>query len=93
MGPSLRFDEPVVVAVTGAPVRVSVGEKAVPQWVPIQLAAGEVLDVGAVGEVGMRVYIAVAGGIDADAYLGSRSTFTWGVSADSTADRWPTAIS
>ena len=78
MGPSLRFDEPVVVAVTGAPVRVSVGENSVPQWVPIQLAAGEVLDVGAVGEVGMRVYIAVAGGIDADAYLGSRSTFTLG---------------
>lgn len=78
MGPSLRFDEPVVVAVTGAPVRVSVGENSVPQWVPIKLAAGEVLGVGAVGEVGMRVYIAVAGGIDADAYLGSRSTFTLG---------------
>ena len=77
-GPSLRFDEPAVVAVTGAPVRVTVSGKVVPQWVPLHLAAGEVLDVGAVGELGMRVYIAIAGGIGAQEYLGSRATFTLG---------------
>ncbi|GAB10418.1 putative urea carboxylase [Gordonia araii NBRC 100433] len=77
-GPALRFDEPAVVAVTGAPVSVTVAGKPVPQWVPLRVAAGDVLDVGAVGALGMRVYIAVAGGIDAQDYLGSASTFTLG---------------
>ena len=77
-GPSLRFDEAVVVAVTGAPVRVTIAGRVVPQWVPLHVAAGEVLDVGAVGELGMRVYIAIAGGIGAQEYLGSRATFTLG---------------
>ena len=78
MGPKLRFDEPAVVAVTGAPVTVTVSGKVVPQWVPLHLAAGDVLDIGVVGSLGMRVYLAVSGGLDAEDYLGSRSTFTMG---------------
>lgn len=78
MGPSLRFDEAAVVAVTGAPVTVTVNGTTVPQWVPLRLAAGDVLDVGTVGSLGMRAYIAVAGGLDAEDHLGSRSTFTMG---------------
>ncbi|MEP9390953.1 5-oxoprolinase/urea amidolyase family protein [Gordonia sp. VNK1] len=77
-GPRIRFDEPTVVAVTGAPVPVTVDGKPMPQWVPLHLAAGQVLDVGMVGEFGLRVYIAVGGGLDAEEYLGSRSTFTMG---------------
>ncbi|MFT3899210.1 MAG: 5-oxoprolinase/urea amidolyase family protein [Gordonia sp. (in: high G+C Gram-positive bacteria)] len=77
-GPALRFDAPAVVAVTGAPVRVTVAGRPVPQWVPVSVAAGETLDIGPVGAVGMRVYLAVAGGIEAQEYLGSRSTFTLG---------------
>ncbi|WP_238423396.1 5-oxoprolinase/urea amidolyase family protein [Gordonia sp. 'Campus'] len=78
MGPSLRFDEAAVVAVTGAPVTVTVNGTTVPQWFPLRLAAGDVLDVGTVGSLGMRAYIAVAGGLDAEDHLGSRSTFTMG---------------
>ncbi|GAC83026.1 putative urea carboxylase [Gordonia paraffinivorans NBRC 108238] len=78
MGPALRFDEPAVVAVTGAPVTVTVNGSTVPQWVPVHLSAGDVLDVGAVGTLGMRVYMAIGGGLDAEEYLGSRSTFTMG---------------
>ncbi|MEO9327884.1 5-oxoprolinase/urea amidolyase family protein [Gordonia aurantiaca] len=78
MGPALRFDEPTVVAVTGAPATVTVNGRAVPQWHPIHVGAGDVLDVGSTGDLGMRVYIAVAGGLDAEDHLGSRSTFTMG---------------
>jgi urea carboxylase len=78
MGPRLQFDTDTIVAVTGAPVSMTVSGHSVPQWVPITLKAGEVLDIGAVGFVGMRVYVAVAGGIDAELYLESRSTFTLG---------------
>ncbi|WLP91143.1 5-oxoprolinase/urea amidolyase family protein [Gordonia sp. NB41Y] len=77
-GPRLRFDAPTVVAVTGAPVPVSVDGTAVAQWVPIHLDAGQVLDIGMVDGLGLRVYVAVGGGLDAQEYLGSRSTFTMG---------------
>ncbi|MGV9669116.1 5-oxoprolinase/urea amidolyase family protein [Gordonia sp. NPDC003504] len=77
-GPRIRFDDATVVAVTGAPVPVTVDGKPMPQWVPLHLAAGQVLDVGMVGEFGLRAYIAVGGGLDAEEYLGSRSTFTMG---------------
>ncbi|MDL9936553.1 5-oxoprolinase/urea amidolyase family protein [Gordonia sp. ABSL1-1] len=77
-GPALSFAEPAVVAVTGAPVTVRVAGKVVPQWVPVTVNAGETLDIGFVGTLGMRVYVAVAGGIDAPDYLGSRATFTMG---------------
>ena len=78
MGPRLTFSEDTVVAITGAPVVVTVDSLPAPQWTPITVKAGEVLDIGAAGPVGMRVYLAVAGGIEAEEYLGSRSTFTLG---------------
>ncbi|AFR50458.1 urea amidolyase related protein [Gordonia sp. KTR9] len=78
MGPALRFDRPAVVAVTGAPVPVTVNGAAVPQWVPLTVAEGDVLDIGSTGVLGMRAYVAVAGGLDAADHLGSRSTFTMG---------------
>ncbi|RPA57176.1 5-oxoprolinase/urea amidolyase family protein [Gordonia oryzae] len=77
-GPRLRVDEPAVVAVTGAPASISIDGTPAAQWVPLHLEAGQVLDIGVVGAVGMRVYVAIAGGIDVEEYLGSRSTFTMG---------------
>ncbi|MGV9858695.1 5-oxoprolinase/urea amidolyase family protein [Gordonia sp. NPDC003425] len=78
IGPSLRFADAAVVAVTGATAPVTIAGRPVAQWVPLRVEPGEVLDVGAVGGVGMRVYIAVAGGLDGEDYLGSRATFTMG---------------
>ena len=78
MGPALRFDGPAIVAVGGAPAPVTVSGRPVAQWVPVRLEAGDVLDVGAAADLGMRIYIAVSGGIEAEDYLGSRSTFTMG---------------
>lgn len=78
MGPALRFETASVIAVTGAPVEVSVDGRSVSQWTPIAVAAGEEVVIGAIGALGMRAYLAVAGGIAADEYLGSRATFTMG---------------
>ncbi|NKR91487.1 5-oxoprolinase/urea amidolyase family protein [Rhodococcus hoagii] len=77
-GPALRFDEPTRVCVTGAPTAVTVDGAVVPQWRPVRVPAGGVLDVGAVSGPGLRVYVLIAGGIDVPEFLGSASTFTLG---------------
>lgn len=74
-GLALRTDTGCWVAVTGAPVEVWVDEVARghgrAEWLP----AGSVLRLG-VPRVGLRSYVVVAGGIDVDPVLGSRSTDT-----------------
>ncbi|CRZ15403.1 5-oxoprolinase/urea amidolyase family protein [Mycolicibacterium neworleansense] len=77
-GPALRFDTDTWVCVTGAPAPVSVDGTRVAQWVPVRVEAGQVLDVGLVDGPGLRIYIAIEGGLQADEYLGSASTFTLG---------------
>ncbi|MBM4476644.1 5-oxoprolinase/urea amidolyase family protein [Rhodococcus hoagii] len=77
-GPALRFDEPTHVCVTGAPTTVTVDGAVVPQWRPVRVPAGGVLDVGAVSGPGLRVYVLIAGGIEVPEFLGSASTFTLG---------------
>ncbi|WP_068154554.1 5-oxoprolinase/urea amidolyase family protein [Rhodococcus phenolicus] len=77
-GPRLRFDAETTVAVTGAACAVTVDGRPVPQWTPVIVPAGGVLDVGAVSGAGLRTYVAVAGGFAVDPYLGSGATFTLG---------------
>ncbi|MGV0771687.1 5-oxoprolinase/urea amidolyase family protein [Mycobacterium syngnathidarum] len=77
-GPALRFDTDTWVCVTGAPAPVTVDGTRVPQWVPILVEAGQLLDVGMIEGPGLRMYIAMAGGLLADEYLDSASTFTLG---------------
>ena len=77
-GPTLRFSTAVVVCVTGAPVWVTVDGEPSPMWEPVDVAAGSTLAVGTVTGPGLRVYVAVRGGIDVPHYLGSASTFTLG---------------
>ncbi|OLP04001.1 urea amidolyase [Mycolicibacterium porcinum] len=77
-GPALRFDTDTWVCVTGAPTPVTIDGARVAQWVPVLVGAGQVLDVGMVDGPGLRIYIAVEGGLQADEYLGSASTFTLG---------------
>ncbi|MGV0808330.1 5-oxoprolinase/urea amidolyase family protein [Mycolicibacterium setense] len=77
-GPALRFDTDTWVCVTGAPAPVSIDGRRVAQWVPVLVEAGQVLDVGMADGPGLRMYIALAGGLQADEYLGSASTFTLG---------------
>ncbi|HWO59842.1 MAG TPA: urea carboxylase [Umezawaea sp.] len=77
-GPALRFGTPTTICVTGAPAVVTVDETPVPQWEPVEVAAGSVLDVAAPPGPGMRTYLLVRGGFDVPTYLGSASTFTAG---------------
>ncbi|MFC3965732.1 urea carboxylase [Nocardia jiangsuensis] len=77
-GPRIRFSDPAVVCVTGAPAPVTVDGEPAPMWEPVTLAAGAVLDIGAPADAGLRTYLAIRGGIDAPEYHGSAATFTLG---------------
>ncbi len=74
-GPRLRFTAPTIVAVTGAPLAVTVDDHVVPQWAPVTVPAGGVLELGTVRGVGLRAYILVRGGLAGEVTLGSRAAF------------------
>lgn len=77
MGASLRFDRETVIAVTGAVTTATIdGEEAL-LWETLVVPAGGVLEFGMVTN-GVRLYIAVAGGVDVPLVLGSRSTYPLG---------------
>lgn len=68
----LRARSSCTVAVTGPPVRVTVDGREAGTHVPIHLASGQELRI-ATPDTGLRCYLAVSGGIDAEPELGSRS--------------------
>jgi biotin-dependent carboxylase-like uncharacterized protein len=72
-GLMLRADAAVWIAVTGAPVPVRVGGRARWSEEPVPVAAGECVELGR-PDRGLRSYVAVRGGIEVAAVLGSRST-------------------
>lgn len=73
IGPTLRFERDATIALTGAPFDARIGDVAATAWRPLPVRAGDVLDLGRARE-GLRGYLAVAGGFDADRVLGSAST-------------------
>jgi len=75
MGCALRFEVAAVVAVAGAEAVVRVDKQPVAAAAAIEVAAGAVLDIGR-AKLGVRSYVAVAGGICVEPVLGSRSTDT-----------------
>ncbi len=77
-GPTLRFSVPTVVCVTGAPAPVTIDGEPAPLWEPVEVPAGGILAIGATAGPGLRLALAVRGGIDVPRYLGSASTFTLG---------------
>lgn len=72
-GPTLRFAEPTLIAVTGADFDISINGVRVPAWRPVWLAAGAELGIG-IARTGCRGYLAVAGGIAVPRVLGGRGT-------------------
>lgn len=72
LGPTLRFRDDASVAVTGAPLPVLVDGGDAPMWAPLAVRAGSSLTLGAMRS-GCRAYLAVHGGFDVPAVLGSRS--------------------
>ena len=73
MGPHLRFEEYVALAVTGAEFRLTLDDLPVEMGRVIEAAPGAILKFGA-RVSGARAYVAVAGGVDVPEVLGSRST-------------------
>ncbi len=74
MGPTLKFQRDGVIAVTGADMQPKLDGQPVPLWESVAVKAGQTLALTS-SKVGVRCYIAIAGGIDTPPWLGSRSTF------------------
>ncbi|MDO9382659.1 MAG: urea carboxylase [Hyphomicrobiaceae bacterium] len=77
-GPTLQFNCDSVICLGGASMDARIGDKVVPFWQPVAVAAGEVLKIRGVTGAGARTYLAVRGGFDVPAYLESAATFTLG---------------
>lgn len=71
-GPALRFDRACVIALTGANIDARVGDTVLPLWRPLYLPAGSVLRLEGMRH-GVRSYLAIAGGLLTQAWLGSAS--------------------
>jgi antagonist of KipI len=76
-GPRFEATEACVIAVTGAPMAVTVGGREAPAWTTLALVPGDVVRLG-VARTGVRAYVAFAGGLDVPPVLGSRSTYLRG---------------
>jgi|TARA_S200000501_G_scaffold16605_1_gene14925 urea carboxylase len=74
MGPTLKFLNDRTIAVTGADMSPKIDGKRVPLWESIEVKANQILELE-FATIGARSYIAFAGGINSDPWLGSRSTF------------------
>jgi antagonist of KipI len=72
-GPRLLFDMDSIVAITGAPIDAHTNDSALPMWRPLPIRHGTIVSLGH-ARTGARTYLAVAGGVQTHAQLGSRST-------------------
>ena len=74
LGPTtLRFTQPTRIALAGADFGATLDDVPIFSWWSVPVAAGQTLTLRS-GRRFMRAYLAVAGGIDVPALLGSRST-------------------
>jgi urea carboxylase len=74
MGPTLKFQRDGVIAVTGADMQAKLDGQPIPLWESVAVKAGQTLALGP-AKLGVRAYVAFAGGIEAKPSLGSVSTF------------------
>lgn len=70
-GPTLRFQNDVVIALCGGRFELQVEELALPMWRPLRLGAGTTLKIGRM-QRGARGYLAFAGGLDVPSVLDGR---------------------
>lgn len=73
LGPTLRFDQDNVIAVTGADMAPALNGQPCPMYQAVSVKAGDQLKLGA-AKTGCRAYIAFAGGLDVPPVMGSRAT-------------------
>ncbi|MFC4360455.1 biotin-dependent carboxyltransferase family protein [Halobium salinum] len=74
-GADIRFTEPGVIALAGATMDGELDGESVPMWEAIAVDAGQELSLEFAVD-GTRTYLAVAGGIDTEPVMESRSTYT-----------------
>src|SRR4029077_19640464 len=72
-GPNLVAEHACVIAIAGADFDPQINGAAAPSWTGLFLAPGDRLTFGT-PRAGARIYIAIAGGVEADRWLGSAST-------------------
>jgi antagonist of KipI len=72
-GPNLVVERPCLLAITGADLDPSINGRPAPMWTSFFAGEGDHLTFGA-RRAGARAYIAVAGGVAGDRWLGSAST-------------------
>ena len=77
VGPTLAFDNAVVIAISGADLSPRVGDREVPMDRPVRLRAGSVLEFGR-RRSGCRAYLAIRGGYAVAPVMGSKSTYLRG---------------
>jgi urea carboxylase len=77
-GPTLKFNRDCTIALTGAAMKATLDGEPLNFWRSLPVKAGSLLKIGAVDGAGVRTYLAIAGGFDVPAYMGSRATFTLG---------------
>ncbi len=78
-GPSLRFNLPAVIALTGAHMPATLDGKPVAYYRALRVKPGQTLRLGSVDGPGLRTYLAIRHGFDVPDYLGSKATFTLGL--------------
>ncbi|WP_101296942.1 5-oxoprolinase subunit C family protein [Halegenticoccus soli] len=74
-GCDLRFGEDAVVALAGADMTPTLNDEPIPTWEAVAVEAGDELSLQYATD-GARTYLAVAGGVDVEPLMGSRSTYT-----------------
>ncbi|MGD8992386.1 MAG: biotin-dependent carboxyltransferase family protein [Desulfobacterales bacterium] len=74
MGPRLEILSSADLAVAGADIKMTLNDQLMQTWASFSVKPGDVLDIQQVRS-GCRAYLAVSGGIDVPAVMGSRSTY------------------
>jgi urea carboxylase len=78
VGPTLLFDHPTWVCVTGAACEATLEGEPVAFCEPVRVVKGQTLKLSRVHGPGLRTYVLFRGGLEVPAYLRSRATFTLG---------------
>lgn len=74
LGPTLEFQVDALISICGGDLQPRVNGRHVPQWASLMLKKGSILEFAS-ARVGCRAYLAVCGGYDVSAVMGSKSTY------------------
>ncbi len=77
MGPTIKFNSNLTIAITGAKCSPTINDKEVEMYRTIYIAKGDILKFSTTKD-GFRVYLAVSGGFKLSETMGSKSTYLRG---------------